>query len=516
MVGHLTNIYEPRTAGCESPLPAELGTCVLIPGFLDPGRCAEVIAMAEARGFAGAASDYPPSYRNNDRQVLDDEALATELFRRMRGRVPERMPLAEEGAPWELSGLNERIRVCRYRPGQRFGIHQDGVHHRGPRCRSLLTFMIYLTDGGDFEGGDTLFYAGGPGTGEGGTPRVVARVRPRAGSLIVFDHRIWHAGDTVRSGVKHILRSDLIYRRTSDCAEEKAPQPFSPGHEGYVWALARLADAGVASGGRDACIRIWRDDGRLAAVLRGHSQSVLGLTEVSPGTLASVSRDRTLRFWNIDERRNTHTVTAHGAAALALARLPGARLASGGADGCIGLWGVRGEAEATLLGHRGWVWSLAAVEGDLLASASEDGSVRLWHTRSRTCIALLEASVPLRSLDAFPPTARSPALVASGDIEGIVRVYRLIAERLEPVAHFAAHAAAVRRVRWLSDGTLATCSEDNRLRVWRWREQRCDFEHSAGNFVTDALELPGGRILSAGYGGEITAHDRRMGGDTTG
>lgn len=26
----------------------------------------------------------------------------------------------------------------------------------------MLTFMVYLTDGDDFEGGDTLFYAAGP------------------------------------------------------------------------------------------------------------------------------------------------------------------------------------------------------------------------------------------------------------------------------------------------------------------------------------------------------------------
>src|SRR4051794_34600316 len=33
------------------------------------------------------------------------------------------------------------------------------------------------------------------------------------GSLILFDHGIWHAGETVTAGTKYIMRSDVLFRR---------------------------------------------------------------------------------------------------------------------------------------------------------------------------------------------------------------------------------------------------------------------------------------------------------------
>ncbi len=56
----------------------------------------------------------------------------------------------------------------------------------------MLTFMIYLNDGSDFSGGDTASYANGPSAAPDANP-AVARLRPKMGSLILFDHSIWHA-----------------------------------------------------------------------------------------------------------------------------------------------------------------------------------------------------------------------------------------------------------------------------------------------------------------------------------
>src|SRR5262249_10854021 len=128
----------------ERPLPPELGTCLLIHGFLSPSECADLIARAEHCGFVSANADYPPSYRNNERQVDDDPEFAKALFERLQQLVPGSIEDHVEGVTWHLKALNERIRWCRYGPGQRFNIHQDGVHYRGPHCRSRLTFMVYL------------------------------------------------------------------------------------------------------------------------------------------------------------------------------------------------------------------------------------------------------------------------------------------------------------------------------------------------------------------------------------
>ena len=489
----------------EQPLPAAMGHCLLVHGFLSPDECAALIDAAEARGFVGAGSDYPPSYRNNDRQVLDDDALAQRLFERLRAYAPERL-VDDDGAGWRLHALNERLRLCRYRPGQRFNIHQDGVHHRGADQRTRLTFMIYLTDGDAFDGGDTVFYAQGPQGGADDAPPVVARVRPRAGLLIVFDHALWHAGEAVTRGIKHILRSDLLYRREMP-APIAAPAAFSPGHDGYVWSLTRLRDGRIVSSGRDAAIRVWSPEGALQARLLGHRQSVLGVCELDGERLASVSRDRCLRWWDLRRGECIRGVVAHDAAVLSLLKLDDGRLASGGADARIALWSQHGEQAGELRGHRGWVWSLCKLDAHRLISASEDGELRLWDARLQRCLDVCSGTTPLRSVDAranpSSPGSSVSHCVAVGHIAGRVRLFELDGDRFVAVRDWQAHDAAVRRVRWLDDGRLVSCGEDGRVRLWSREHDRALAERRHANFATDAIELADGRLLSCGYDGEL-------------
>lgn len=488
----------------ERPLPRELGACVVIPGFLSRAECTALIGAAEGRGFSSAELDYPPSYRNNDRQVLTDVQLAAQLLCRLRNELPggvEALMPSDLTPNWRLDGINERFRLCRYQAGQRFHIHQDGTHHRGPDCRSMLTFMVYLTDGDDFEGGDTLFYAGGPQAGEGKSD-LVARLRPRAGSLIVFDHGIWHAGEEVTRGVKHVLRSDLVFRRITGLAA--AVKTSASHHQGYVWTLIELNDGRVASGGRDGSIRIWDGEDELSGALIGHSQSVLGMIEVRPGVIASISRDRTLRYWDITEQRCIRSITAHTAAVLSIVSTSDRMVATGSADHTISLWTEDGTLIQPLKGHEGWVWGLANVGQDLLASASEDGSVRIWNLRSGQCVTTLRTIFPLRTIDAYRPdlTGNSTQL-AIGDASGRVTLLSISVSGIHESSSFKAHDAAVRRVRFLHHGALATCGEDNRLRIWIDNPPGLIHEDVHGNFVTDVIELRSGSMVSCGYDGEL-------------
>lgn len=478
------------------PLPASAGLCRVIPGFLSAAECREHIALSEARGFAGAGSHYPPSYRNNARQVVDDPALAARLLERLRAHLPATLEVG--GETWALDGLNERLRFCRYEPGQAFGLHQDGVHHRGPGLRSHLTFMVYLTDGDLFEGGDTLFLSAGPaGEADGSPARPLGRVRPRAGSLILFDHRLWHAGEAVTRGVKHILRSDVLYRRVVEGRVAPA-RPFEPGHQGYVWTLVRLGRDLIASGGRDTRIRLWRDDGTAVGELAGHRQSVLGLAALAGGGLASVSRDGTLRAWDVAARRGSWVAEAHAGSALSVAALHDGTLATGGADGLVRLWQADGTPVATLDGHGGWVWSVAELADGTLASASEDGSVKLW--REGRCTHTLQGASPLRDLAVLEASH-----IACGDLDGVVTTWARGAEGWSPSVTLQAHRAAVRRLRLLAPGLLASAGEDHRVRVWQLSDRACVAEATHDNFATDVLAVPGG-LLSCAYDGRMLRH----------
>lgn len=474
----------------DSPLPAHAGCCLLIPGFLSEAECRELIALSEERGYASAASDYPPSYRNNHRHLIDSAELAARLGTRLRGHAPA--SLQAEGKAWRFDGINERFRFCRYQPGQRFNLHQDGVHHRGAGLRSHLTLLIYLTDGSAFSGGDTVFYAQGPADA---APRELGRVRPQAGSLLLFDHAIWHAGDEVSAGTKHVLRSDVLYRTQaagSDAAER-------PEHEGYVWTLAGLEGGWTASGGRDAAIRIQNADGGAVRHLRGHEQSVLGLAPLPGQRLASVSRDRTLRIWNWASASCDTSVTAHDSAVLDVIALPGGKLATGAADGLIKFWQQDGSHSGSLTGHQGWVWQLAAWDDGNIASASEDGTVRLWDSASMRCTAVLEGEQPLRTL------LLVDGAIWTGDIAGHVTCWRPGPDGWRRLVRFQAHQAAVRRLRLVGGGLVASCGEDCALRLWDAATHTQVFEARHDNFVTDVLRR-GNVILSSSYDGRILRH----------
>jgi hypothetical protein len=475
-----------------SPLPAGAGCCLLIANFLTPAECRALIAGSEARGYASAATDYPPSYRNNHRHVIDADDLAASLGARVQAHAPPRIDA--DGREWRFDSINARLRFCRNTAGQRFSIHQDGVHHRGADCRSHLTVLLYLTDGAGFDGGDTVFYAHGPSGA--GAPIELGRVRPTAGSLLLFDHALWHAGAEVSGGVKHVLRSDVLYRATAPAAHVAEPGA----HQGYVWSLAALDDRHIASGGRDATIRIQDAAGHPLRELHGHAQSVLGLAPLPGQHLASVSRDRTLRVWNWATGACGMTVAAHDTVVLDVTATPDGTLATAGADGLVKLWRQDGSALGTLAGHDGWVWQLAALDASHIASASEDGNVRIWDTAAMRCIAVLGGDQPLRTLLALD------GAIWTGDIAGRITCWSPAPERWRQSAQLTAHRAAIRRLRHAGAGLVASCGEDCAMRLWTAAGRAMVLETWHANFVTDALRC-GATMVSSSYDGKILRHD---------
>lgn len=420
-----------------------------IPNALTRGECAALIASMES-GFETCGSSYPPSYRTNDRQVLDDAGLAAVLLKRLHAHLPRR----HRGG--RLVGINSRLRGCRYRPGQAFSRHLDGVHHRSETVRSALTFMIYLNDAVEFSGGDTRFFASRTAA------EVTHRVTPAGGTLIIFDHDLWHEGAVVTAGVKYILRSDLLY-------EYPAPDQPSDDHRGYIWAVQPLADGTLATGGRDTTIRIWRN-GTLCQVLPGHDLSVTALAEDERGRLWSGSRDGTVRIW---EHRGAWQLVgerlAHDGAVLSLLSGPGGVL-SAGADGVIRC------GEAVLHRGLGWLWQLAwSAEGHLL-SAGDDGLVR------SDGVPMLDLKAPAWSLAVLPDGS-----LAAGDARGRIH-YR---DRV-----ISAHTGGIRALLALADGRLISGSEDGTVR----HKGTVLAQHN--DFVTALAPVRGG-VLSASYDGSL-------------
>ena len=181
----------------------------LLHNFLDDPQCQAEIARGEAVGFGDAPVTTArgmvmrKDIRNNDRAMLDDQTAALALWERLRPHAPP------EIGPWRPVGLNERLRYYRYTPGQRFAPHRDGHFAREDGERSFWTFMVYLDEG--CEGGQTRFF--GDPVGWGTSPEIFVDVRPTRGSALLFRHEWLHEGAEVTRGVKHVLRSDVMFRQ---------------------------------------------------------------------------------------------------------------------------------------------------------------------------------------------------------------------------------------------------------------------------------------------------------------
>jgi len=169
-----------------------------IKDFFSKEECQEYIEFSENQGYELAKINMGfrqqvvnIAVRNNERVIYDDEDLAAKLWLRTK---PFAIPETRRGV---ACGLNERFRFYKYLPHQYFRLHKDGSFIRNTREWSAYTLIIYLND--NMEGGDTTF------------PKF--SVQPKTGTAIIFRHDILHSGEPVLSGVKYILRTDIMYRR---------------------------------------------------------------------------------------------------------------------------------------------------------------------------------------------------------------------------------------------------------------------------------------------------------------
>jgi hypothetical protein len=462
-------------------------TCFLADDVLDAGACAGIVAHvtgATQGGFATTDIDYPPSYRDNDRAVLTDEKLAAALFERMRHVLPGELE-GEDGARLRLVGLNERFRMCRYHDGQCFRIHQDGAHRAAGGVRSRLTLQIYLDEG--FEGGATRFYSARRGA-------MLGAIVPRTGTAIVFDHRLWHDGEPVVRGTKHVLRTDVLY-----APADPSVATAGAGHVGYVFCATALSDGMLATGSRDRTIALWRTTAEGFVhdrSLTGHDASVLAIAELSPDHLVSGSRDRTVRLF--DRTSGTSRILAAlGGAVLSIVVLDDETIACGSADGRITLLDHEGRRIRELIGHTGWVWSLARLGGGDLASGSEDGTIRVWTPKAGACRALADGKRgPVHALSALESGA-----FAAGFANGQVVVYD--GARLSERSVLYAHEGEVYALAKLEGNRLASGGEDARARVFSLDTGAELASLETNGFVRAIASVDDSRMAVGSYDGSV-------------
>lgn len=185
-----------------------IGSALLVPDVLSSEACREQVERAYRLGLAPQSTHLSSERR---RAHVEDPELAGRMWLLLAPRLPGleafyRPPLRPEPEAgdlraWRAMGPSAFLRYYAYAPGERFPPHTDLSHEVSLDERTFLTVVLYLDEG--CQGGETRFL-------DVDRPEVIA---PRAGAALVFAHERRHEGVEVTSGVKHVLRTDVVFRR---------------------------------------------------------------------------------------------------------------------------------------------------------------------------------------------------------------------------------------------------------------------------------------------------------------
>jgi hypothetical protein len=191
----------------------------VLSNVLTADECAQLIAVSEAAGYEQAKVNMGhkevlmTDVRNNDRCIIDSPVTMEFIWQRLLSVVGEddnllRAAFCGGGRQLHAVGLNERMRLLRYDPGTYFASHYDGSYQRpygaGERAGecSYVTFQLYLNEG--FEGGATRLL-NMRDESEG------FNVIPQTGSVLLFQHDVYHEGSALIQGRKYALRTDVMF-----------------------------------------------------------------------------------------------------------------------------------------------------------------------------------------------------------------------------------------------------------------------------------------------------------------
>lgn len=232
-------------ARCSRYLHPPSSCCAFVlPSVLSPAECRYIVhkATKTTTGFhyvteaqhtddgGGKTSVRLQNPNPHKLSVYEDVAFLEKLWEKMRQHIGVKNGLLDEfcrrtccGPPL---GLNPRVRVLKYDAldDDRFEPHFDATTRVGDQT-SLLTVLVYLNDGdgADFDGGETIYLdldvsnvniVKTPGYGSNSKEIGCARVTPKTGSVVIFEHDLYHSGAPLTRGTKYVMRTDIMFDAT--------------------------------------------------------------------------------------------------------------------------------------------------------------------------------------------------------------------------------------------------------------------------------------------------------------
>lgn len=220
----------------------------------------------------------------------------------------------------------------------------------------------------------------------------------------------------------------------------------------------------------------------LVIQLAGHTSEVLTCQwHPQEDLLASGSADSTARLWSLDTPGATPHVLQHdsnssgskardGCDVTTLHwKHDGSLLATGCYDGQARIWMKDGSSQTTLNQHQGPVFAIKwNPKGTFLATGSVDMSTLIWDPQTSEVKQKLEMhKAAVLDLD-----WQSNNTVATCSSDNLVYVWKIGTDK--PIKTFTGHKNGVNCIHWDPSGTLlASCSDDRTAKIWSMKQESC-------------------------------------------
>ncbi|CAB4423478.1 unnamed protein product [Rhizophagus irregularis] len=190
-------LYEPLAFIIDNVLTLEECNTLINLSENDPNIKYEEALLNIGGGKQISATDV----RNSSRYIRDDFILSSEIFNRISHVLPQTWQWRKKSFP--ISCLNERLRFLKYKKGEFFKSHQDGMYRRDDGSEtSFVTLQLYLNEG--YQGGETTFL--------NNSLNVRIPVVPKPGRVLIFEHQLLHEGSKLIDGIKYVIRTDIMYK----------------------------------------------------------------------------------------------------------------------------------------------------------------------------------------------------------------------------------------------------------------------------------------------------------------
>jgi len=155
--------------------------------------------------------------RECHRTHRQDAVTANTIFQRLTESCPDAATNQLYVPGCKLTGCNPNLRLYKYEKGMSFGQHIDESNTVADGHVTKMTVLIYLSSCG---GGATRFLGGhltaGPFFVTGTNAPAEIAFAPAPGAMLLHVHGddcLVHEADPVTSGIKYVLRTDLVYTR---------------------------------------------------------------------------------------------------------------------------------------------------------------------------------------------------------------------------------------------------------------------------------------------------------------